>query len=115
MVVFLMLTLAVLSPAPEIAGTIFDYNGKPVSGVPILVVSINSDQIMRKTVSESNGSFHFTGLGSGGYGVVAKTNSACAISDAIQVSIGFTSTVRLRLVKGLCQTPLHYAEPPANV
>jgi large repetitive protein len=116
LVICAILTLAALSPAPEVAGTIVDYNGKPVPGVPISIVAIDSeDQVTKKTVSESNGSFSFTGLAPGAYGVVAKTDSACAISDAIRVDIGFTSIVRLRLAKGWCYGPaLHFAEPPVN-
>jgi large repetitive protein len=115
-VICLALVLAALSPPPEITGTIVDYNGKPVAGVPISVVAVNSeDQVTKKTVSESNGSFSFTGLAPGGYGLVAKTGSACAISDAIEVDIGFTSIVHLRLAKRWCYgSALHFAEPPVN-
>lgn len=104
LVICLMLTLAILSPPPEITGTIVDTNGKLVSRIPISVVAITSDRVIKRTVSESNGSFHFTGLAPGGYGVVANTGSACAISEAIRVDIGFTKVVRLRLTKGLCKT-----------
>lgn len=110
----LILTLAALSPPPEITGTVVDYQGRLVSGVSIAVVSINSDQIIRKTHSASDGSFSFTGMSSGGYGVAAKTDSACAFSDAIQVDAGLTSVVRLRLVKGLCLDAAHFARPPRN-
>lgn len=102
----LVLTLAALSSAPEITGTVVDYNSKPISGVLISVVAINSEsKVIRRTVSESNGSFSFTDLANGAYGLVARTDSACAISDAIEVNIGFTSVVRLRLARGLCQGP----------
>ncbi|MBV9718474.1 MAG: carboxypeptidase regulatory-like domain-containing protein [Candidatus Eremiobacteraeota bacterium] len=106
LVVCLILTLAALSPAPEIAGTVADDKGKSVSGVPIFAVSIPSSNVIQKTVSESDGSFRFTGLASGSYGVEAETRSACAFSDAIQVDTGFTTAVHLRLVPGLCQHPL---------
>lgn len=113
----IILTLAALPPAPEIVGKIVDYNGKAVSGVTISVVSafaMDSGQAIKKTVSDSNGEFSFTDLGPGPYGIVATTNSACALSDTFGVSIGSTRVMRLRLIKGLCQSPLHFAQPPAN-
>lgn len=101
-----ILTFAALSPAPEITGSIVDDNGKLVSGVPISVVALLANQTIEKTLSGSDGSFDFTDLAPGAYGLEAKTDSACAFSDEIGVSIGFTSVVRLRLVKGLCQSPV---------
>jgi hypothetical protein len=116
LVICLALALAALAPPPEIAGTIVDYNGKPVSGVTISLVGvISEDRLTKKAVSESDGSFSFTGLAPGGYGLVAKTDGACAMSDAIWVDVGFTRVVRLRLTKGYCNGPaLHFAEPPGN-
>ncbi|MGB7048410.1 MAG: carboxypeptidase-like regulatory domain-containing protein [Candidatus Cybelea sp.] len=102
----LALGLAALSPTPEITGTIVDYQGKPVAQTSISVVSLSSNDVISETLSNSNGSFSFAGLASGGYGLEAKTDSACAFSDAVQVDAGFTSVVRLRLVKGLCQNPI---------
>jgi hypothetical protein len=101
----LFLALAASSPAPEITGTIVDYNGAPVSGISVSVVGLTSDadaKLTRKTLSGSDGSFSFTGLAPGAYGLEAKTDSACAISDPIRVDVGFTIAVRLRLVEGLC-------------
>jgi hypothetical protein len=98
----LILTLAALSPAPEITGTIVDDRGKRVSGISLSVVSLPSSQVIAKTLSGSDGSFSVTGLAPGSYGLEAKTDSACAFSDAIQVHDGFTSIVRLRLVTGFC-------------
>jgi hypothetical protein len=104
LVVCLILTLAALSPAPEITGTVVDDSGKPASGVSISADRIPSSDVMQKTVSASDGSFRFTDLAPGAYGVEAKTDSACAFSDAIRVDTGFTSVVRLRLIKGFCQS-----------
>lgn len=98
----LILTVAALSPAPEITGTIVDDHGKLSSGIPLSIVSLPSDQVVESTRSAPDGSFTVTDLHPGSYGVEAKTDSACAFSDAIQVHAGFTSVVRLRLVKGLC-------------
>lgn len=103
----LILTLAALSSAPEITGTIVDDRGKLVSGISLSVVSLPSSQEIEKTLSGSDGSFSVTGLATGSYGVEAKTDSACAFSDAIQVHDGFTSIVRLRLVRGLCSGAFH--------
>ena len=86
-----MLTLAALSPAPEITGSIVDDNGKPVSGVPISVVAVLANQTIEKTLSGSDGSFHFTDLAPGAYGLEAKSDSACAFSDEIGVT---TSVLR---------------------
>ncbi|HEY2473270.1 MAG TPA: carboxypeptidase-like regulatory domain-containing protein [Candidatus Cybelea sp.] len=105
-VICLMLTLATLSPTPEITGTIVDYNGRLVSGVRISVVALYASQTIEKTLSGSDGSFHFTDLAPGAYGVAAKTDSGCAYSDPIRVDIGFTTVVHLRLIKGLCQNPI---------
>jgi hypothetical protein len=71
------------------------------------VVSPPSSQVIEKTLSGSDGSFTITGLAAGSYGLEARTDSACAFSDAIQVHDGFTSTVRLRLVRGLCSGAFH--------
>lgn len=101
-----MLTLAALSPGPEIAGTIVDDAGKPVSGINVTVLSLPADRTMRRTLSAPDGSFSFTDLPPGVYGLSAKTTSTCAFSDAIGVNAGFTRIVRLRLVKGLCQTAI---------
>lgn len=102
----LVLTLVAVSPAPEITGTIVDDHGEPVRGVSISAVALPSSQIVAKTVSEPDGSFRFGDLARGGYGLEAKTDSACAFSDAIQVDDGFTSIVRLRLVEGLCRNAM---------
>jgi Carboxypeptidase regulatory-like domain len=107
----LILTLAALPPAPEITGTIVDDRGKLVSGISISVVSLPSSQIIEKTLSGPGGSFSFAGLFSGGYGLEAEADSACAFSDAVRVDNGFTSIVHLRLVKGWCQTAVQFAEP----
>ena len=106
LVICLVLTLAALSPTPEITGTIVDYHGDLVSGVPISVVALYANQTVEKTLSGSDGSFHFTDLAPGAYGLEAKTASGCAISDPIRVDVGFTSIVRLQLIKGLCQNPI---------
>lgn len=103
LLICLILTLAALSPNPEITGTIVDDNGKPVSGVPISVVRLIGDRVIKETLSGSDGSFHFTALAPGAYGLSAKTDSACAFSDPLRVDNGFTSVVRLRLIKGFCQ------------
>ncbi|MGA8534790.1 MAG: carboxypeptidase-like regulatory domain-containing protein [Candidatus Tumulicola sp.] len=109
----LILTLAALSPAPEITGMIADDHGKVASGISLSLISLPSDQVMEKTLSSSDGSFSFAGLASGNYGLEAKTESACAFSDAIQVHHGFTSIVHLRLVTGFCQKPI-VLESPSN-
>jgi hypothetical protein len=106
LVICSILTLAALAPAPEITGTIVDYNGRLVSGVPVSVIALYANQTIEKTLSRSDGAFHFTDLAPGAYGLEAKTDSGCAISDPIRVDIGFTNVVRLRLIKGLCQTPI---------
>ncbi len=113
LVACLTLALAAISPPPQIAGTIVDPSGKLAAGVPLSVVAINADRTMATTVSEANGSFHFSGLAPGGYGIVAKTASACAISGAVRVDAGLTSIVRLRLTTGLCEHPVRFANPPA--
>jgi len=106
-----LLALAALAPAPEIAGTIVDSSAKTVAGVAVSVVAIPSDRIVATTISGSGGTFHFTGVVPGAYGVTANTKAACAFSDAIRVDAGFTSVVYLRLVKGLCQNPIGFAQP----
>ena len=103
----LILTLAALSPAPQITGTIVDDRGKLVSGISLSVVSLPSSQVIEKALSGSDGSFSVTGLASGNYGLEANTDSACAFSDAIHVHNGFTNIVRLRLVRGLCSGAFH--------
>jgi hypothetical protein len=108
----LILTLAALSPSPEIVGTIVDDGGKFVSGISVSVLSLPSNQIMKKTLSGSVGSFSFADLGPGVYGLSAKTDSTCAFSDAIRVDNGFTRIVRLRFVKGLCKNPIAFRNRP---
>jgi Carboxypeptidase regulatory-like domain len=107
----LIFTLAALSSTPEITGTIVDDNGRLVSGVPISVVALYANQTVEKTQSGSDGSFHFTDLAPGTYGLEAKTESGCAYSDPIRVDVGFTTAVHLRLIKGLCQNALSLARP----
>jgi hypothetical protein len=92
---------------PEIVGTVFDYNGKPETGVPISVVEIYSGQEISKGTSRGDGSFDFAGLPQGTYGVTAKTASACAFSTAIKVAAGYTTAIRLRLIPGLCKGVIH--------
>ena len=106
LILCMILALASLSTTPAIVGTIVDEHGKPVSGVPIVILSLPNNQVMEKTRSGSDGSFSFAGVASGGYGLRAKIDSACAFSDAIHVENGFTSIVHLRLVNGLCQNPI---------
>ena len=116
-VICIVLALASLAPAPEIVGKVVDDNGRAVPGVTISVVSplvMDSVHIIRKTVSDSNGDFSFTDLGPGFYGVEAASDSACAVSDAFGLSTGATRVVRLRLITGLCQSSLHFAQPPAK-
>jgi hypothetical protein len=95
------------STAPEITGTVLDYNGKPKAGVPISVVEIYSGHVVSKGMSLEDGSFYFAGLPSGAYGVAAKTSSACAFSTAINVTVGYTTGIRLRLIPGLCKSVIH--------
>jgi hypothetical protein len=112
----LAMTLAALGPATEIKGTVVDSHGRPVRGVPVSAVELPSSNIVATTVSGPDGSFSFAGFThSGGYGLEARTDSACAFSDAIQVDIGFTSVVRLRLIEGLCQNPVSFGSPPEGV
>ena len=106
LVICLILALAALSPIPEITGTVVDDRGKLVSGISISVVSLPFTQVIEKARSRPDGSFSFAGLARGSYGLEAKTESACAFSDAIQVDNGFTTVVHLRLVKGLCGNAL---------
>jgi Carboxypeptidase regulatory-like domain len=106
----LLLAVAASSPAPEITGTVVDHNGKPVSGVNVSVESITGGQDLAKTVSAKDGSFNFAGLTDGYYGVIAKTSSACATSNAIKAADGFTAVVHLRLTDGACENPLHFVE-----
>jgi hypothetical protein len=63
---------------------------------------------MERAVSGSDGSFRFSNLAPGLYGLSAKTVSACAFSDAIRVNDGFTRVVHLRLIKGLCQNAIAF-------
>jgi hypothetical protein len=93
--------------APEIAGTVLDYNGKPEAKVPISVVAIYSGRVISKGTSLEDGSFYFSALPSGTYGVAAKTGSACAFSTAIKVDAGYTVGIRLRLIPGLCKGVIH--------
>lgn len=106
----LIVTLAAVTPAPEITGTIVDDRGKALSGIAVSGVSLPSSQEMEKTTSGPDGSFSFAGLIAGGYGIEANSGSDCAFSNAIQVSGGFTSVVRLRLVQGLCDGALVFVE-----
>lgn len=111
----LVLTLIAIAPTPEITGTVVDDHGKPVAGISVTALSLPSSLLVAKAVSGSDGSFNFAGLANGGYGLEAKADdSACAFSDAIQVDSGFTSVVRLRLVKGLCENPVELRQPPVN-
>ncbi|HET6276310.1 MAG TPA: carboxypeptidase-like regulatory domain-containing protein [Candidatus Cybelea sp.] len=110
----MILTLIAVAPTPEITGTIVDGHAKPVPGISISAVALPSSLVIAKTVSGPDGSFNFTGLARGGYGIEAKSDSACAFSDAIQVDDGFTSVVRLLLVKGLCQNPVELQQPPVT-
>ena len=66
----LILTLAALSPTPEITGTIVDYHSELVSGIPISVIALYANETVEKTVSAPDGSFHFTDLAPGAYGLV---------------------------------------------
>jgi hypothetical protein len=102
----LAIILAVASPPPEVTGTLVGDDGKPVPGATITIQLVNSngEASVSKTVSLADGSFSFTGLASGAYGLVAKTKSSCAISSATSVHPGFTSVVHLQLVKGLCSS-----------
>lgn len=114
LVICLVLTLAVLLPTPEITGTVVDYKGELVSNIPISVVALYANQTVEKTVSGSDGSFRFTHLAPGTYGLEAKTDSNCAYSVPIRVDTGFTTVVHLRLVKGLCGYPISDLAEPAN-
>jgi hypothetical protein len=105
--VCLSFILAAVSPGPEIAGTLVGDDGKPVSGVSVSVELVPSGPEASKTASQADGSFSFTGLAPGAYGVVAKTKSACAFSSAVSVHPGFTSVVHLHLVKGLCSSAFY--------
>lgn len=105
-VVCSIIVLAALSSTPEITGTVVDDNGTLASGVPISVVALYANQTIEKTLSGSDGSFHFSDLAPGAYGLAAKTDSGCAYSDPIRVDISFTTVVHLRLIKGLCQNPI---------
>jgi hypothetical protein len=107
---YLLLATATLSPSPEITGTVVDHNGKPVSGVSVSVEGITGGEDLAKTVSAKDGSFNFSGLTDGYYGVVAKTSSACATSSAIKAADGFTTVVHLRLTDGACENPLNFVE-----
>jgi hypothetical protein len=103
----LILTVAAVAPAPEIAGTIVDYNGRPLAGISISVVGLTSDaRVTKNAVSRTDGSFSFMGLAPGAYGLRAQTDWGCAISDPIRVDVGFTTIVRLRLVKALCKNAI---------
>jgi hypothetical protein len=112
LILCLILTLAALSQVPEIAGKIVDDHGKIASGIPLTLILLPLNQVVEKIVSAPDGSFSFEGLASGNYGLEAKTESACAFSDAIQVHHGFTSIVHLRLVTGFCQKPIGLRSPP---
>jgi hypothetical protein len=87
---------------PEIIGTVLDFKGKPMAGVPVSILAIPSNQIMQRGISEATGKFEFAGLPPGAYGVTASTRSACAFSSAINVSTDYTTLVSLRLIKGMC-------------
>ncbi|HEX4015050.1 MAG TPA: carboxypeptidase-like regulatory domain-containing protein [Candidatus Cybelea sp.] len=91
----LTLMIAALMQPPEIAGRIVDYQGHAVSGVSVAVLSLNSNQVIETTLSAPDGSFSFT-------------------SDPVRIDTGFTSVLRLRLVKGLCRAAVHFALPPPN-
>jgi hypothetical protein len=104
LVMCLALMVAVASPAPESLGDVVGDDGKAVPGVTISIESIPSSLEAAKTVSRADGSFDFTGLASGNYGVEAKTKSACAMSNAASVHVGFTSILHLRLIKGVCSS-----------
>jgi len=104
LVMCLSLVLAVASPTPEILGDVVGDNGQAVPGVTISIVSLPSSQEASRTESRADGSFDFTGLASGNYGLEAKTKSACAMSSAVSVHVGFTAIVHLRLIKGFCSS-----------
>ncbi len=106
------LAAATLSSTPEIKGTVVDHNGKPVSGVSVSVEPITGGQVVDKTVSSKDGSFEFSGLAPGTYGVVAKTSSACGMSSAIEVANAFTTVVHLRLTDGLCGGGVQFVQHP---
>ncbi|HEY1680583.1 MAG TPA: carboxypeptidase-like regulatory domain-containing protein [Candidatus Tumulicola sp.] len=102
----LLLAVAALSPNPEITGTVVGDNGKPVSGVTVSVEPVIGGPDVGKTVTAKDGSFNFSGIPGGYYGVLAKTSSACAMSSAIEAADGFTTVVHLRLTKGLCDSAI---------
>jgi hypothetical protein len=104
LVMGLALMLAVASPTPEIVGDVVGDNGKAVAGVTISIVSLPASLEASKTVTRSDGSFDFSGLASGNYGIDATTKSACAMSSAVSVHVGFTTIVHLRLIKGFCSS-----------
>ena len=108
----LLLAAATLSSSPEIKGTVVDHNGKPASGVSVSVEPVTGGQAMDKTVSSKDGSFEFSGLTPGTYGVVAKTSSACGMSSAIEVASAFTTVVHLRLTDGLCDGGVQFVQHP---
>jgi 5-hydroxyisourate hydrolase-like protein (transthyretin family) len=110
LVILLLAAAAAASPTPEITGTVVDHNGKPASSVPISVVSITGDQVMSKTTSKADGSFQFSDLAPGAYGVVAKTASACGMSSAIKVASAFTTVVHIRLTDGLCDGGVQFVQ-----
>lgn len=105
------LALAAIVQPPQVVGKIVDDRGNAISGVSISAVALPSSQVTEETISGNDGSFHFVHLHYGSYGVEAKTESACAFSDAIQINSGFTSIVQLRLVKGLCSDPIALQNP----
>ncbi|HEY1653521.1 MAG TPA: carboxypeptidase-like regulatory domain-containing protein [Candidatus Tumulicola sp.] len=101
-IAYVLAAVSALSTAPQITGSLVDYNGKPASKVAVSVVELPTDRVVGKTISGTDGSFSFRGIASGTYGVEARTSSACAMSDAVTVNDGFTKIVGLRLIQHLC-------------
>src|SRR5258708_1130372 len=100
-------------PAPLrlIAGQVVEASGAGGGGVQ---VSVGGPQIRRMAAADDQGRFRFLALGIGVYDVHAELLGLAADAHGVQVSVGRTASVQLRLV-GPAQKPAAASEtaPPA--
>src|ERR1700761_9296599 len=105
----LLLGLLALSPAradgPQtglITGQVVDAAG---TGVAAAVVTASGPQIRRSAVADDQGRFRFPALGVGVYDLHAELLGLAADRHGVQVSLGRTAEVQLRLVGPAGQQP----------
>jgi Carboxypeptidase regulatory-like domain len=85
---------------------------QPIKGADVRLVNVFTGDILQETQSAADGTFSFSAIAPGNYGVEAATKQACVISDAIHVIPDSKTVLQLRLKdREVCSDPLRFASP----